>query len=135
MRPTDRPWPLRVLIVDDDRDTTDSLAALLKLWGFQPLVANDGPAALAAAAAGRPEVVLLDLAMPGMDGCAVALRLRQQPGAETIPLVALTGYGREEDRRHTRGAGFYRHLLKPVDPAELRRLLETCRGVAEPDGS
>jgi CheY-like chemotaxis protein len=80
MPAADSPRPLRVLIVDDDRDTTDSLAVLLKLWGFQPLVAYDGPAALAVAAAERPDLVLLDLSMPGMDGYELALRLRRQPG-------------------------------------------------------
>jgi CheY-like chemotaxis protein len=123
MRATDPPSALRVLIVDDNRDAADTLALLLKLWGFQPLVAYDGPAALAVAAAQRPDVVLLDLSLPGMDGFEVARHLRQQPGSETTPLIAVSGYGQEGDLRHTRRAGFDRHLIKPFEPEELRRIL------------
>ena len=98
---------------------------LLRFWGFQPFVAYDGPAALAVAAAERPDVVLLDLSLPGMDGFEVARHLRQQPGSETTPLVAVSGYGQERDREHTRGAGFDRHLVKPVAPEALRELLNS----------
>ncbi|HJT76714.1 MAG TPA: response regulator [Gemmataceae bacterium] len=115
--------PFRVLVVDDDRDTTDSLALLLWMWGFCPLVAYDGPTALAVAAAERPDVILLDIGLPGLDGYEVARRLRRQPWAVAVRLLALTGYGQEKDRQDADAAGFDRHLVKPFDPEELRQLL------------
>ncbi len=117
------PRPVRVLIVDDDRDTTDSLAVLLRTWGFCPLVAYDGPTALAVATAERPDVVLLDIGLPGLDGYEVARRLRRQPWAAGVRLLALTGYGQEKDRQEADAAGFDRHLVKPFDPEELGELL------------
>ncbi|HJT78286.1 MAG TPA: response regulator [Gemmataceae bacterium] len=113
----------RVLVVDDNRDAADSLALLLPLWGHAVRVAYDGPAALEAVRAYRPEVVLLDLGLPGMTGYEVAGRLRREPGLEKVVLVAVSGYGQEADRRRTRGAGFRDHLVKPVDPGDLRQLL------------
>jgi signal transduction histidine kinase len=113
--------PRRVLVVDDNEDAAQSIAILLGLWGYEATTAYDGNAALAAAADFDPDLVLLDLGLPGLDGCEVARRLRA--GGWRGLLVALTGYGRDEDRARAREAGFDRHLLKPVDPDALRRLL------------
>ena len=113
--------PLRVLVVDDFRDAADSLALLLKLLGHDARAVYDGPTALRVAASFRPDVVLLDLGLPGLDGYAVARRLRGQVGL----LVAATGFGQEEDRRRCREAGFDRFLLKPLDLGELQRVLSS----------
>jgi CheY-like chemotaxis protein len=113
-----------VLVVDDCRDTADSLALLLKRWGFQAMVAYDGPSALAAALARPPVAVLLDIGLPGMDGYEVARRLRGLAQTAKALLIALTGYGQEEDVRRCHEAGFDLHLLKPCDPEELRRVLD-----------
>jgi len=87
------------------------------------MVTHDGPSALAAAAAESPELVLLDIGLPGMDGYEVARRLREQPQFARTRLIALTGYGQSSDRRATTEAGFEAHLVKPVDFVELERLL------------
>ena len=113
----------RVLVVDDCADTTATFLMLARRWGHEPHAANDGQSAVALAVRIRPDVALVDVAMPGMDGLEVARRLRSLPGLEKALLVAITGFGREEDRRRCREAGFDLHLLKPVDPAELERLL------------
>jgi CheY-like chemotaxis protein len=115
--------PLRVLVVDDCADTRDSLRILLRLWGHDTAEAADGPAALELAAAFRPAAALLDLAMPGMSGYEVAVRLRRLPGLEHVLLVAATGFGQARDLAASRAAGFDHHLVKPFDPAELERLL------------
>jgi CheY-like chemotaxis protein len=122
-----REAPLRVLVVDDHRDTVDSLAMLLQSWGHEVWPTYDGPAALAAARAHPPDVVLLDLAMPRLSGNNLAAQLRQLPGMAEALLVCITGLGREEDRRRSREAGRDRHLLKPVDPEELRWVLASGR--------
>ena len=114
---------MRILIVEDWPDTAQTTQLLLGLWGYDCSVARDGPAALAAAAALRPEVVLLDLALPGMDGYEVARRLREQPATAAAFLVAVTGHGQEHEVRRCWEAGFDRHFLKPVEPQELRDLL------------
>jgi PAS domain S-box-containing protein len=108
-------FPRRVLIVDDNRDVADSLALALKLLGIEVLVEYDGPAALNALDTFEPEVILLDLGMPGMDGLETARRIRQHPRGRSPQLVALTGWGQEQDQRRSREAGFDRHLVKPVD--------------------
>src|SRR6202035_1696475 len=105
---------VRVLIVDDNVDAAESLAMLLRLWGHEVAVAHDGPGALRAAETQPPEVALLDIGLPGMDGYELARRLRPQPGLERTVLVALTGWGQEEDRRRSQEAGFDHHLVKPV---------------------
>jgi PAS domain S-box-containing protein len=115
--------PRRVLIVDDNADAADILAMLLRVGGHDVRTAHDGPAALETAAAFRPEVVLLDIGLPLMDGYQVARRLREQDGAKQALVVALTGYGQEEDRRRAEEAGFDAHLVKPTDPAALQRLV------------
>jgi two-component system CheB/CheR fusion protein len=124
--------PRRILVVDDNRDAADSLAVFLSADGHEARTAYDGPEALEAARAYRPEAVLLDIGMPGMDGYEVARRLRQEPGLERALLVALTGYGQESDRRRSREAGIDYHLVKPVEPEELRALLARPSGALSP---
>jgi PAS domain S-box-containing protein len=113
----------RVLVVDDNRDFADSLAPLLALAGAETEVAYDGLSALSAIALRPPEVVLLDLGMPGMDGYAVANHIRGNARYDDITLVAITGWGQEQDRLHTMAAGFNYHLTKPVDLVALQNLL------------
>jgi CheY-like chemotaxis protein len=120
-----------VLVVDDNADAADSLAVLLGTQGHEVRVAYDGPGGLAAAAECRPDVVVCDIGMPGMSGLEVARRLRADPALADTLLVALTGWGQEEDRRRSREAGFDRHLTKPVDPGELQRVLAAA-GTARP---
>jgi PAS domain S-box-containing protein len=112
----------KVLIVDDNRDAADSLAQLVRLFGHLPDVAYDAPAALAMARERRPDVVLCDLGLPGMNGYELARRLHAEFGP--MRLVAVSGYAQEEDRRQSAEAGFERHLAKPPKPDEIRRVLE-----------
>ena len=114
--------PLRVLVVDDNVDAAHAMKHVLKLSGHRVTLAHDGPGALAAAAAEPPELVLLDIGLPGMDGYAVAARLREA-GHDRAALVAITGYGQEEDLRRSSAAGFDHHLVKPVDGAVLRKII------------
>jgi signal transduction histidine kinase len=113
----------RVLIVDDNVDAAASAAVLLRLLGHQVETASDGPAALAAAASFAPEVAVLDIGLPGMTGYELARALRACPEHRELVLIAVTGYGREEDRRMSLAAGFNRHLVKPVDPSALIQLI------------
>ena len=113
----------RVLVVDDQPDSTDSLALFLRLRGHEVHTASDGPAALEEFARWQPEVVFLDLGLPGMSGYDVARRLRAMPEARDVRLVAITGYGTEADREQTRAAGFDVHLAKPVDRHAVEALL------------
>ena len=122
--------PVRVLVVDDCRDTTDSLAILLRLWGYEPITANDGAAALDLARTYQPAVALLDVKLPDMDGYAVARRIRAEERAERAFLIALTGLGQETDRQQSQEAGFDHHLVKPTDPAELQALLARVVGLS-----
>src|SRR5262249_41869543 len=114
---------VRVLVVDDNRDAAQSLAMLLRVMGREVRVAYDGLEALEAAATFRPDAVLLDLGMPKLNGYDTARRLRQQPWAQGLMLIALTGWGQEDDKRRSQEAGFDHHLVKPVDPEDLERLL------------
>lgn len=114
---------LGVLVVDDNRDAAESLAILLHTAGAEVQVANDGPTALAEFERSEPHVVLLDIGMPGMDGCEVARRLREISRPDRVVLVALTGWGQDEDRRRVLEAGFDHHLVKPVDLESLQSLL------------
>jgi PAS domain S-box-containing protein len=123
---------LRILVVDDNRDAADSLGMLLAVSGHETRIAYDGASALALAEDYRPEIVLLDLGMPGMDGYEVARRLRARPWGHELLLVALTGWGQEDDRRRTRQAGFDHHFTKPVDPDELDRVLGEGHARARP---
>ncbi len=113
----------RILIVDDNVDAADSLAMLLELSGHQVQTAYGSEAAIAMVGSHRPRVVLLDIGLPGMDGYEVARRLRQNPDFSRMTLVALTGYGQEDDRRRARDVGFDYHLVKPVELGELTQLL------------
>ena len=115
----------KVLVVDDNRDAADSLGMLLGVLGTDFRIVYDGPSALAAVATYKPDVVLLDIGMPGMDGHEVARRIRQQPQAQNVTLVALTGWGQEEDRSRSEAAGFDRHLIKPADIGALKALFQT----------
>ena len=118
-----KPTRQRLLIVDDNQDAANSLAMLLKLQGHEVQVAHNGPTALEITKAYVPDVVFLDIGMPGMDGYEVARRLRQQNGLENVVLAALTGWGQQDDRRRTSEAGFNHHLVKPPEPREIERLL------------
>ncbi len=117
--PAHRP---RVLVVDDNRDAAESLAALFEMENYEVEMAYDGYSAVAAAGKTAPDLVIMDLGMPGMDGYEAARLIRQHPGAERIVMVALTGWGQNEARRRTLDAGFDCHLTKPVDFDELHRL-------------
>lgn len=117
--------PLRVLVVDDDEDTADSMALVLQLNGHEVTVAYSGLSALREANKAQPHVVLLDIAMPTMDGYELAARLRKQN--QHAILVALTGLGRESDKAFSKDAGMDSHLTKPVDPEHLQQLLATVR--------
>jgi len=114
---------LRVLVVDDNRDAAESLAMLLRTGGAEIHVAHDGPAGLTEFERCEPDIVLLDIGMPGMDGYEVARRLREVSGPERVAIVALTGWGQDGDRQRVRDAGFDHHLVKPVDLASLQALL------------
>jgi signal transduction histidine kinase len=113
----------RVLVVDDNRDALESLAALMELAGHAVRAAADGELALALAASFRPQVVLLDLGLPKVDGYEVARRIRGEPWGKTMVLIALTGWGQAEDRRRTRESGFDSHMVKPLDLKALTDLL------------
>jgi CheY-like chemotaxis protein len=113
----------RVLIVDDNRDTAESLALLLRLEGHEVHVAHDGVAGMESAQALRPDIVFLDIGMPGMDGYEVARRFRRQPDLRGVVLVALTGWGQAEDRERARQAGFDHYVTKPAPVETLQRLL------------
>jgi PAS domain S-box-containing protein len=118
---------LRLLVVDDNEDAADSLALLLQFHGHHVRVAYSGMAALEITKRGVPDLVFLDIGMPGMDGYEVARRLRQQPGLEKVLVAALTGWGQQEDRRRSAEAGFDYHLVKPVEPKTLESLLANLK--------
>ena len=112
----------RVLIVEDNPDNRLALRTLLELWGYVVEEAQDGAGAIQLFLEHRPEIALVDIGLPGLNGYEVAQRMRSTPGGKPF-LVALTGYGRTDDRRKALDAGFDAHLVKPVDPDELERLL------------
>lgn len=118
------PLPKRILVVDDNVDGALMLARLLRGWGHQLAVAHDGDTAIERARDQPFDVVLLDIGLPGRNGYEIAQELRSQAGFEHTLLVALTGYGQGEDRRRSAEAGFEHHLVKPVDPSELKSLLD-----------
>jgi CheY-like chemotaxis protein len=115
----------RILIVDDNRDNAESLALLLGITGNETYIARDGLEALEAAAEHRPEVVLLDIGLPKLSGHDVCRRIRAESWGKDIVVIALTGWGQEEDRRKSQEAGFDGHLVKPVDYDELLELLSS----------
>jgi CheY-like chemotaxis protein len=112
----------RVLIVDDNVDAAESLATILRGMGHEAHVAHEGRSGLALAQTVRPDLVLLDIAMPGMSGYEVARQLRQNLGS-SVRLVAVTGFGQDQDRAQSLSAGIDQHLVKPLDPAFLKSLL------------
>ena len=114
-----------VLVVDDNIDAAQSLAMLLEMSGHDVRLAYDGQSALEATLNYRPDVVLLDIGLPGLNGFEVAKRIRQQPTLNHIVLVAMTGYGQETDRQRSQESGFDHHLVKPADLGELQKILTT----------
>lgn len=117
------PTNCRVLVVDDNRDGAESLALLLRLLGYDVTVAFDGRSGLSAARARRPDVAVLDIGLPGMNGFDLARELRTDAAFGRTRLIAASGYGQEADRQKCLAAGFDHHLTKPVDLADLRPLL------------
>ena len=115
--------PLRILVVDDNVDAATSLGRLLNLSGYEVRVVEDGSAALTEFERFQPRVVLLDLGMPGMDGIETASRIRQLSGGRGASLIAVTGWGHDEDRRRTHEAGFEAHLVKPLKIRQLEGIL------------
>lgn len=113
----------KVLVVDDNVDGAEMLAMLLNILGHETRVAHSGPAALVEAKQYRPDLVLLDLGLPEIDGLAVCRTLRADRAFDSTTMVALTGWGSEEDRARTSEAGFDHHLVKPVDSTALEKLL------------
>lgn len=120
--PPASPSRQRVLVVDDDVDSADTLAGLFRIWGHEVRVTHDGPSALAEARAFRPEILLVDVGLPGMDGYELARSLRRQ-GLSGRLLACVSGWVSEADRRRAREAGFDLHLAKPVPLEVLRGLL------------
>ncbi len=119
----DRPKSLRVLVADDNRDGANSLRYLLESWGYEVRVIYDGLAALESAQTQPPDVVLLDLGLPGMDGYQVALQLRRQPELKSLKLIAITGFEWNNARHRSEEYGFDDHLVKPIDLDRLHALL------------
>lgn len=115
--------PRRVVVVDDNADAADTIATILRLSGHEVHVANDGHGAIQLAIRIRPDVMLLDIGLPGLDGFSVAKRLRAEPGLAHMRIIAITGVGDERDRQRAIEAGIDQHLIKPVDPMFLQSLL------------
>ncbi|MBA3314914.1 MAG: response regulator [Planctomycetaceae bacterium] len=113
----------RILVVDDNRDSASTLALLLKFSGHETHTAYDGLEAVEAAAKLQPDVVLLDIGLPKLNGYEAARQIREEPWGKKMVLVALTGWGQDEDRQKSRDAGFNGHMVKPVDHAALTKLL------------
>jgi CheY-like chemotaxis protein/anti-sigma regulatory factor (Ser/Thr protein kinase) len=118
------PGARRILVVEDNPDAAATMRDFLELSGHEVELADSGKAGVQAAREFHPEVVLCDIGLPGMSGFEVAAELRRDPATRSAKLIAVTGYGRDEDRRKSKEAGFDMHLTKPVDPAQLRDLLQ-----------
>jgi CheY-like chemotaxis protein len=116
--------PRRIVVADDNEDSAESFAMLLSFSGHEVRVAHDGAAALDAVRDFRPDVAFLDIGMPGLTGYEVAEAVRAEPWGSEVTLIAVTGWGQPDDRLRARTAGFDRHLIKPIDPAEVDRLLD-----------
>ena len=116
--------PRRIVVADDNEDSAESFAMLLSFSGHEVRVAHDGAAALDAVSDFRPDVAFLDIGMPGLTGYEVAEAVRAEPWGSEVTLIAVTGWGQPDDRLRARTAGFDRHLIKPIDPAEVDRLLD-----------
>jgi signal transduction histidine kinase/CheY-like chemotaxis protein len=123
---------LRVLVVDDNRDAAHSLETMMQLMGNEACTAYDGESAVQAADEFRPDVILLDIGLPKLNGYEVCRRIRQQPWGERMTVIALTGWGQDDDKRRAKDAGFDHHLVKPVDPRRIIELLASLR--ARPAG-
>ena len=119
-----RERPARILVVDDNVDLARGLARLLQIRGHDVRIAFDGPTGLDEAKNSKPDVVLLDIGLPGMDGYQLAAHLRRDETVKDATLIAISGYGQEEDLRLAREAGFDHHLVKPIVSDELIKLLE-----------
>ena len=120
-QPAGKHW--RILVVDDSRDAAESLRLLLELDGYEVAVARSGPEGVQLAQSWRPEVVLCDIGLPGLDGYGVVGELRRNPVTANAYMIAVTGYGSDDDFRRSHEAGFDRHLVKPVDPQVLQQVL------------
>ncbi len=118
----------RIMVIDDNKDAAESMSMLFELWGHDVICAYDGRTALETAAKYRPHAVFLDIGLPGMDGYEIAERLRELPESTRTVLVAITGYGQDEDRRRSREAGIDHHLVKPVAPDTLHKLIDSLKG-------
>lgn len=124
--------PLRVLVVDDSRDAAESFGTLLRILGHEVRVVSDGHAAVAAAIEMHPDIAFVDIGLPGMDGLEVARRLRAMPDLARTRLVALSGYGQDEDRRRALSAGFDEHVVKPIDIGALEEMLGAAGAQGRP---
>jgi PAS domain S-box-containing protein len=124
-RTVHQPRRRRIMVIDDNKDAAESMSMLLELWGHEVMCAYDGHSALEAAVKYHPDAVFLDIGLPGMDGYEIAERLREQPESAHAVLIAITGYGQDEDRRRSRDAGIDHHLVKPVAPETLHTLLDS----------
>jgi len=113
----------RIVVADDNEDSAQSFAMLLSFSGHEVRIAHDGTAALDALREFRPDVAFLDIGMPGLTGYEVAQAVRSEPWGREVTLIAVTGWGQPEDTQRARKAGFDRHLVKPIDPAEVDHLL------------
>lgn len=125
------PTPLNILIVDDNEASAKTLGWMMELLEHNVVLAHDGTSAMATAKTFHPDVVLLDIGLPGMNGYEVCSALRQEPGMETTIFIAQTGWGQNEHRQRSKEAGFHYHLVKPVDMDELQRLIESLRPLKE----
>jgi CheY-like chemotaxis protein len=125
--PAEAVTPLRILVVDDNHDAADSLAMLLTLNGHETHIEHDGAAAVAAAVTFHPDVVLMDIGLPGLNGYEAARQMRAQHTGPNRPvLVAVTGWGQSEDRQRSKAAGFDAHVVKPMDDVTLSQMLAKC---------
>ncbi len=121
------PRIVRVLLIEDHRDSAETLRRILSIHGYEVEVAHEGSEGIAEVRRSRPDVVLCDIGLPGMDGYAVAAALRAGTAGADTRLIALSGYGRAEDLQRARAAGFDDHIVKPADPDELIRKIEGQR--------
>jgi CheY-like chemotaxis protein len=120
---------LHVLVVDDNRPAADSLCVLLRMWGYDCRVAYNGTTGLEVARAYRPDCLLLDISMPGLDGYTLASRVRREPGLEKAKLVAISAFSDDAHVQRVKEVGFDHHFVKPADPIELGRLLDMMNEV------